>query len=138
MGSFPMSNLNENESEDVGVDTTMAKEGGLERELFGKWTVALRNLGGIFAVVVVCVMGVFNSYTIFISVTDHKLWPSETSMFIMVVGPVICSWTFMNSSKTISTIMQIKGVAGKVRNRMAAVLATDDAKLVTKPPDNPQ
>lgn len=111
-------------------DGTTTSEGGLERELFGKWTVFLRNLGGIIAVLVVCGMGIFNSYTIFISVSEHRVWPSETSMFIMVVGPVICSWTFMNSSKTIQTIMQIKGVSGKVRNRLAGVLATEDVKVV--------
>lgn len=32
----------------------------------------------------------------------------------------------MNSSKTISTIMQIKGVGTKLRNRIAGVLATED------------
>lgn len=112
-----------------GNDPTLPDGGGLERELFGKWTVFLRNLGGIIAVIVVCATAIFNSYTIFISVSQHQVWPSEMSMFIMVVGPVICSWTFMNSSKTIQTIMQIKGVSGKVRNRMAAVLATEDVKV---------
>lgn len=136
MGSFPMStNVNENDLE-AGIDPTVVTptQGGLERELFGPWSVALRNIGGIFAVLVVCIMGVFNSYTIFVSVTTNHIWPSETSMFIMVVGPVICSWTFMNSSKTISTIMQIKGVSGKVRNRMAAVLATEDVKVTPNKP----
>lgn len=106
----------------------MAKEGGLERELFGKWTVALRNLGGIFAVLVVCVMGVFNSYTIFISVTDHKLWPSETSMFIMVVGPVVCSWTWINANKTISTILGGTGAITKIRERAADLIAPNKDK----------
>lgn len=132
MGSFPMS-TNVNDEAEVDPTVVTPTQGGLERELFGPWSVALRNIGGIFAVLVVCVMGVFNSYTIFVSVTANKIWPSETSMFIMVVGPVICSWTFMNSSKTISTIMQIKGVSGKVRNRMAAVLATDEVKVVPAP-----
>jgi len=127
--------MSTNVNDEAEVDPTVVTptQGGLERELFGPWSVALRNIGGIFAVLVVCVMGVFNSYTIFVSVTANKIWPSETSMFIMVVGPVICSWTFMNSSKTISTIMQIKGVSGKVRNRMAAVLATDEVKVVPAP-----
>lgn len=110
---------------ETGVDP-LAGPGGLEREVLGKWTVFLRNLGGIIAVVVVCGMGLANCYTTFVSVADHQVWPSETSVFIMVVGPVVCAWTFMNSSKTISTIMQIKGVGTKLRNRAAVMLATED------------
>lgn len=125
-----MSNPDDEEVIDTGVDP-LAGPGGLEREVLGKWTVLLRNIAGIVSVLVVCVMGLANVYTTFVSVADHKVWPSEMSVFIMVVGPVICSWTFMNSSKTISTIMQIKGVGTKLRNRAAAMLATED---ISKPP----
>lgn len=99
---------------------------GIEREVLGKWTVNLRNIGGIVAVFVVSLMGVFNSYTIHISVSEHSVWPSEMSMFIMVVGPVVVSWQFMNVSKTLSTIFQGAGDLTKFRERVAGFIAPKD------------
>lgn len=103
---------------------------GMEREILGKWTVFLRNFGGIVAVLVVSFMGVFNSYTIHVSVSEHNIWPSEMSMFIMVVGPVLCSWQFMNVSKTLTTIFQGAGDLTKFRERVAGIIAPnkDDSK----------
>jgi len=98
---------------------------GIEREMLGKWTINLRNLGGIVAVLVVSFMGVFNSYTIHVSVSEHNIWPSEMSMFIMVVGPVLCSWQFMNVSKTLSTIFQGAGDFTRLRERAARIIAPD-------------
>lgn len=104
---------------------------GIEREVLGKWTVNLRNIGGIVAVLVVSIMGVFNSYTIHISVSEHSVWPSEMSMFIMVVGPVVVSWQFMNVSKTLNTIFKGAGDFTKLRERAARMIAPtpkDDTK----------
>lgn len=99
---------------------------GLEREVLGKWTVFLRNMGGILSVIVVCFTAIFNSYTIYISVADNGKWPSETSMFIMMVGPILCAWAFMNVNKTISTIMQSRGaMASRLRNKLASAISTD-------------
>lgn len=103
--------------------TPSSSDGGIERELFGKWTVWLRNIGGLLAVIVVCAMGIFNSYTIFISVKDHQTWPSETSMFIMVVGPVICSWSWMSVNKTLQTIFSGGDSFTKVRTKLADVIS---------------
>ena len=100
---------------------------GIEREVLGKWTVFLRNFGGIVAVLVVSFMGVFNSYTIHISVSEHNIWPSEMSMFIMVVGPVLCSWQFMNVSKTLTTIFQGAGDFTRLRERAASIIAPKDS-----------
>lgn len=120
------SNGSDNDNEDVvdvAADPGTPSEGGLEREVLGKWTVFLRNIGGILAVLIVCAMGLFNSYTVFISVTQHKIWPSEMSMFIMVVGPVICSWSWMNVSKIVNTVLGGAGNITKIRGRVAAIIA---------------
>jgi len=104
---------------------------GIEREVLGKWTVNLRNFGGIIAVLVVSFMGVFNSYTIHVSVSQHDIWPSEMSMFIMMVGPVLCSWQFMNVSKTLNTIFKGAGDFTKLREQAARIIAPtpkDDSK----------
>lgn len=95
---------------------------GLERNLFGKWTIRLRNLGGIVATLTVCAMAVLNGYTTHVSVSGGFGWPSDTKMFIMNVGPIVVAWAFMNVNKTISTIMQFKGVAERLRSKAADVI----------------
>lgn len=125
MGFIPMNNSANTETNEGTEEPIVVKEseGALERELFGKWTVALRNIGGIFAVVVVCLMGLFNSYTIYLSVTANKVWPSETSMFIMVVGPVVASWSWMSVNKILQTILGGEGGFTKLRERAAKIIA---------------
>ncbi|EBV8434188.1 hypothetical protein AVA65_08055 [Salmonella enterica subsp. enterica serovar Minnesota] len=102
---------------------------GLERNLFGKWTIRLRNFGGIVATLTVCAMAVLNGYTTHVSVSSKIGWPSELTMFIMNIGPIVVAFTFMNANKTISTIMQFKSVAEKLRTKAADVIrpTKDDA-----------
>lgn len=130
-----MSNRNiEDQTSDSMIEMEPPK--GIEREVLGKWTVFLRNLGGILSVMAVCCTALFNSYTIYISVTDKGEWPSETSMFIMMVGPILCAWAFMNVNKTISTIMQFKPLASRIRNRLATAIATEDSGMKQQDKDN--
>lgn len=98
-------------------------EGGVEREIFGKWKVLLINLGGILSVLVVCLTALINSFTIYLSVTTNGKWPSEMSMFIMMVGPVICAWGWMNVNGTLKTIMSQSGFSNKMRTKVAEIIA---------------
>ena len=102
---------------------------GLERNLFGKWTIRFRNLGGICATLTVCLAAIWNCYTTHISVSGGFGWPSDTKMLIMNVGPIVVAWAFMNVNKTISTIMQFKSVADKLRGKAAEMI---------KPKESPQ
>lgn len=117
------SQQNETVLSDDDSSVTPTPPVGMEREVLGKWTVNLRNIGGIVAVFVVSIMGVFNSYTIHVSVSTNNTWPSEMSMFIMVVGPVVVAWQFMNVSKTLNTIFQGAGDFTKLRERAAKMIA---------------
>lgn len=114
------------EGDDVQMPPPPA--GGIEREVLGKWTVLLRNLGGILSVVVVCLMGLFNSYSIWVSVSQYNLWPSEMSMFIMVVGPVVVSWQFMNVSKTLTAIFSGADSLSRLRTKAAKIIAPSPEK----------
>jgi hypothetical protein len=106
-------------------DDTLAPNGGIERELFGKWTISLRNLGGILSIITMCIVAVWNVYTTHLSVKDNQIWPSEWTLIIVNVGPVICAWTWVNANKTISTILQGTGFTNRLRNRLADVISTE-------------
>jgi hypothetical protein len=99
---------------------------GIEREVFGMWSVLLRNAGGITAAMTTCIIALVNAYTTYMSVTGGTGWPSETTMFIANIGPIVVAWTFMNSSKTISTIMQVRGVQDRLKNAMSGFIANPE------------
>ncbi|MNG47122.1 hypothetical protein D3C79_49890 [compost metagenome] len=113
------------EEQPVTPEESPAVNGGIERELFGKWTISLRNLGGILSIITMCVVAVFNVYTTHLSVKDGGEWPSELTLVIVNIGPIICAWTWVNANKTISTIMQGSGLTDQLRNRLANVISTD-------------
>ena len=98
---------------------------GVERELFGTWATILRNVGGLFAVIVVGLMALFNCYTTYVSVSYNKEWPSETSVFMMVVGPVICAWAWMSVNKVITTIFTGVGDVTRLREKVAGMIAPE-------------
>jgi hypothetical protein len=99
---------------------------GIEREVFGMWSVMLRNAGGIAAAMTTCIIALVNAYTTYMSVTAGTGWPSETTLFITNIGPIVVAWTFMNSSKTISTIMQVRGVQDRLKNAMSGFVANPE------------
>jgi hypothetical protein len=110
---------------------------GIEREVFGMWSVMLRNAGGILAATTTCIIAIVNAYTTYMSVTSGHGWPSETTMFIANIGPIVVAWTFMNSSKTISTIMQVRGVQDRLKNAMSGFLSNQDNNRRSTDVDRP-
>lgn len=104
--------------------------GGIEREVFGKWSVALRNIFGAIAVWTLCLAALANAWTTNVSVTKHGEWPSEISMIVMNVGPIVVAWTWMNANKILSTLMELAPIGNKIRDRVAKAIAP-------KPPEDP-
>lgn len=105
-----------------------APPGGIEREVFGKWSVALRNIFGAVAVWTLCLAALANAWTTNVSVTQHGQWPSEISMIVMNVGPIVVAFTWINASKILSTILGHDGVTTKIRSRLAQIISPDDKK----------
>jgi len=95
----------------------------VEKEVFGGETVRLRNLGGLTASITVCITALINSAVIYLSVRDHNVWPSETSMFIMVVGPVLIAWSWMSVNQTLKTLFNGASSMTRFRSRVANIIA---------------
>lgn len=112
---------------DDAVDTSPVPPhvGGIERELFGKWTIMLRNIGGIVTIFTMCITSILNSYTTHLSVADKGIWPTELTLVITNIGLVVVAWTWVNANKTISTIMAGTDLTDRLRNRLADVISTD-------------
>lgn len=108
----------------------------LEKNVYGEQSVKLRNTGGILAVITVCLTALINSYTIYLSVNDKGIWPSETSMFIMMVGPVIAAWSWMAVNKTLQTLLSGESGFTKIRAKLADAIAPSPPKAPPVAPDN--
>lgn len=78
---------------------------GLENEVLGTWSVRLRNFCGTLSVIttnIICLMGMF---TIHKGVLQGQPWPHWIIVILIVSGPVLVSFSFMNVSKVIQTIL---------------------------------
>lgn len=118
--------MSDREQDVITEENTPNQPGSeIERELFGKWTIILRNLGGMLAIITMCVTSVLNGYTTHLSVSVKGEWPSEITMFITNIGLVVVAWTWVNANKTISTIMQGSDLTHRLRNRLADAISTD-------------
>lgn len=122
------------------IDVPSANPGGIEREVFGKWTVILRNVTGALAVITTCVVAIMNSWSVNHSVTAGSGWPEMLIMLVMNVGPVIVAWTWINANKTLSTLLEGTSLTTKVRGKMADIIAPKEYQVVrpeTPPPGPP-
>lgn len=124
--------MNDSPPNEEEVVAPQKSVGEIERELFSKWTIILRNLAGALSILTMCIVAIVNVYTTHLSVVDGREWPSEFTLLILNIGPIICAWTWVNANKTISTIMQGTNLTDRLRNRVADIISTDK-----KPPQPP-
>lgn len=106
----------------------------IEAEFFGKWTIILRNIGGITAAFTTCVIAIFNAFTTHVSVSNGGLWPSELTMLIVNIGPVLIAWSYMKANKMVETIVQMGGVRERIRQSIADIIIGGHPP----PPDQPR
>jgi hypothetical protein len=114
------------------VDSTPIEmpDKGIERALYGKWTLALRNLCGVFTVITVCVVAGFNAWTTNKSVSLGYGWPSDWVIITVNVGPIICAWAFLSASKVLTAILKTgddgESISTRLRRRIAKVVDPGD------------
>lgn len=96
----------------------------VERELVGPTTVILRAVAGAFSTHVICFCSLLFTWTIHDSMIAGKALPSNSELFMVVVGPIVTSWNFVRASATLSTVMQSTSAITKWRNKLAGMLAT--------------
>lgn len=114
---------NQTHDNDLSGKCLVETQNEVEKEVFGEQTVRLRNLGGLTASITVCITALINSAVIYLSVRDHNVWPSETSMFIMVVGPVLIAWSWMSVNQTLKTLFNGASSMTRFRSRVANIIA---------------
>lgn len=131
----------EKNSEEVAPKDTVMGENtthGFEYGVFGKWTVRLRNLGGVIAVFTVCINSLLYSWAIHEAVPKGGEWPDRTSLFIIMCGPIICAWAWLDVGKILRILTQSKPVAERLRQKaVSALLRPEDVERARKQPEAP-
>ena len=114
-GSFP-------DPTQVAAADTGQHCNGIERELYGKWTITLRNFCGVMAVLTTCLVAAMNGWTTYRSVSAGTGWPSDWAVVVVNVGPIICAWAYLSANKVITAILSSdtgEGLATRLRRRVA-------------------
>lgn len=96
----------------------------VEREIVGPTTVILRAIAGAFSTHIICFCSLLFTWTIHEAMVGGKALPSNSELFMVVVGPIVTSWNFVRASATLSTVMQGTSAISKWRNKLAGMLAT--------------
>lgn len=120
--------------EEIAREKIRTRSETIEAEFFGKWTIILRNIGGITAGITTCVIAIFNAFTTHVSVSNGGLWPSELTMLIVNIGPVLIAWSYMKANKMVETIVQMGGVRERIRQSIADIIIGGHPP----PPDQPR
>ncbi|AEV89575.1 hypothetical protein OBP_138 [Pseudomonas phage OBP] len=96
----------------------------VEREIVGPTTVILRAIAGAFSTHIICFCSLLFTWTIHDAMISGKHLPSNTELFMVVVGPIVTSWNFVRASATLSTVMQGTSAISKWRNKLSGWIAT--------------
>lgn len=110
-------------SSDDRDDNIPASPNEMERDIFGRWSIILRNVGGMMAIFTMCITSILNSYTTHMSVANNAVWPSEITLLITNIGLVVCAWTWLSSQKILKTIFEGGGAVNKLREKAANMIA---------------
>lgn len=98
------------------------KDGQVERVVFSRATVWIRNIGGAFSTLVVNLTAIAYCYIVYVSVSSKGVWPDNITMIIIGIGPIIIAWTIMNVNKTITTILGGENKTDKMRSKIANLI----------------
>jgi uncharacterized protein YaaW (UPF0174 family) len=101
------------------------KDVAIEREITGPTTVILRAIAGATSTHVICGCSLLFTWTIHDSMILGKSLPGNIQLFMVVVGPVITSWSFVSANATLSAVMSGASVIHKWRVKVSSVIAPD-------------
>lgn len=104
---------NEELAAEVGVVTP--SDVSVEHELFGTFNVLTRAIAGSLSCIAVCVFSLGFAYINYQSVLTNKVYAGELESTVVMVGPMIMSWTFMRASVTLKQVLKIDAVGNALR-----------------------
>lgn len=90
----------------------------IERGLTGRLGVSLRYLAGCISTHVICVCSLLFTWTIHLAYVNGGGLPSNSELFMVVVGPIVTSWNFVRASATLGAVMQGASQIDKWRDKI--------------------
>lgn len=99
--------------------------------VLGKWSNRVRNACGVVAVLTTCAVSGGGMIAIYDSVKAGQPWPSDITIFLLVAGPVVISWSYMNVNRLLSLLFDNKDGTIDIKERVAAFIDPKNAKKET-------
>lgn len=114
------SNLKENSNKSeaeiaatVGIVTP--QDVSIESSIFGSFNVLLRAIAGFVSCITVCAVSLIFTYVMHKGIISGKGYPTNSEMTVVIVGPIIMSWTFMRASTTIVQLLKVESIGSMVK-----------------------
>lgn len=98
------------------------KDIALEREICGTASVLMRAIAGTITTIAICVGSGIFAYTIHLGILKEVGYPDDTTIFLVVVGPIIASWNFIKVSSTLGLVIAGGNKISKLRNTLAEII----------------
>ncbi|QYN79958.1 hypothetical protein PQD71_gp065 [Kosakonia phage Kc263] len=97
----------------------------VEREIIGPTTVILRAIAGFTATHVICFCSLLFTWTIHNSMIIGYRLPGDMQLFMVVIGPIITSWSFVRANATLTAVIEGASAIDRIRNKLAGVISTN-------------
>ena len=94
----------------------------IEREMMGVPAMILRSIAGAISAHVICFCSLLFTWTIHDALIHGKPLPSDYELLLIVIGPVITSWSFVRAGGTLDTVIKSTNVINKARDKLAGFI----------------
>lgn len=95
----------------------------IERGVVGRLGIALRYFAGCVSTHVICACSLLFTWTIHLAYSNGGVLPSNSELFMVVVGPIVTSWNFVRATATLNTVIKGASQIDKWRGKLSGWIA---------------
>ena len=95
----------------------------IERGVVGRLGIALRYFAGCVSTHVICACSLLFTWTIHLAYANGGMLPSNSELFMVVVGPIVTSWNFVRATATLNTVIKGASQFDKWRSKLSSWIA---------------
>lgn len=99
------------------------KDIAMERQIFGTSITLMRAIAGFVSAHVICFISLVYTWTIHLAILAGKRPPEDVALFLVVIGPIITSWSFVRAATTLKVLVNGGGMILKIRTKLAEAIA---------------
>lgn len=95
----------------------------IERGVVGRLGIALRYFAGCVSTHVICACSLLFTWTIHLAYANGGVLPSNSELFMVVIGPIVTSWNFVRATATLNTVIKGASQLDRWRSKLSGWIA---------------